>query len=135
METKKLVSRTDYLLSGGLEELHQESKEWLDTIAFLKDETRFFEKLLAGRVVETYPDNAYSQILRQMDQVHKMLFEYLSEEIIRHEKLLSRINKREPGIADYNYREQHRKLKGKIELFLKDFREFKKMVFGYAKKW
>ena len=125
METKKLVSRTDYLLSGGLEELHQESKEWLETIAFLKDETRFFEKLLAGRVVETYPDNAYSQIL----------FEYLSEEIIRHEKLLSRINKREPGIADYNYREQHRKLKGKIELFLKDFREFKKMVFGYAKKW
>ena len=135
METKKLVSRTDYLLSGGLEELHQESTEWMETIAFLKDETRFFEKLLAKREVKTYPDNAYSQMLKQLDQVHKMLFEYLSEEIVQHEKLLSRIEEGEPGISVYDYREKHRKLKGKMELFLKDFREFKKMVFGYAKKW
>lgn len=34
------------LLGAGLDVLHFESREWMDTIDFWKDEVRFFEDLL-----------------------------------------------------------------------------------------
>lgn len=47
MEIKKLISRTDYLLPEKLEGLHAQSSQWLETIAFWKDETRFFFQRIA----------------------------------------------------------------------------------------
>ena len=46
MNTKTLNPKTEYLLGAGLDVLHFESREWLDTIDFWKDEIRFFNDLL-----------------------------------------------------------------------------------------
>lgn len=135
MNTKKLESRADYLLPQSLEGLHLQSRDWLDTIAFWKDETRFFGELLKKRESELEDENEYPKLLGNLDSLHDMLFDYLAEEIQDHERLLSKIEAGADGIADSDYREQHAHLVQKMQVFASDFREFKKMVFGYARKW
>ena len=135
MNTKKLTASSDYLLPGSLEGLHNESREWLETIAFWKDESRFFSSLLEKQQREGPETYDYSETLRNLDRLHEMLYEYLSDEIMEHERLLSTIEKGAEGIADNAYRDQHRQLKEKMDVFTKDFRKFKMMIFGYARKW
>ena len=135
MNTKKLAATSDYLLPQSLEGLHYESRMWLETIAFWKDETRFFASMLKKQNQEVPEGADYSEMLRNLDRLHEMLYEYLSDEILEHERLLSDIEKGTEGIADNTYREQHRQLREKMDVFTRDFRKFKMMVFGYAKKW
>ncbi|MBC2839562.1 hypothetical protein [Robiginitalea sp. SC105] len=135
MTSKKLVARSDYLLPQSLEGLHIQSREWLDTIAFWKDETRFFSHLLQKREAEINDPLNFPKILGDLDTLHETLFDYLADEIRDHERLLSRVEGGAPGLSDSDYREQHRQLAGKMEVFSADFREFKRMVFGYARKW
>ena len=135
MSTKKLIATSDYLLPQSLEGLHYESQMWLDTVAFWKDETRFFASLLEKQHREVPEGADYSGMLRNLDRLHELLYEYLSDEILEHERLLSDIEKGAEGISDNAYREQHRQLREKMDVFTHDFRKFKMMVFGYAKKW
>ncbi len=131
MKTTTSNPKTDLLLGAGLNVLHQESREWQETIAFWKDETKFFTNLLRRKESK---ESEYGKMLQNLDKIHKNLFDYLADDIMDHERLLSRLMQGEKGLSDGEYREKHRKLGERIELFTNDFREFKKMVFGYAKK-
>ena len=131
MNTTTSNPKAELLLGAGLDVLHQESREWQETIAFWKDETKFFANLL--RKKETSASD-YGKMLRNLDKIHENLFDYLADDIVDHERLLSRLEKGEKGLCDGDYREKHRGLKERIDLFTNDFKEFKKMVFGYAKK-
>ena len=131
MNTTTSNPKAELLLGAGLDVLHQESREWQETIAFWKDETKFFANLL--RKKETSASD-YGKMLRNLDKIHENLFDYLADDIVDHERLLSRLEKGEKGLSDGDYREKHRGLKERIDLFTNDFKEFKKMVFGYAKK-
>ncbi|MBD1259771.1 hypothetical protein HZY62_04165 [Maribacter polysiphoniae] len=131
MITTKSNPKTELLLGASLDVLHQESREWIDTIAFWKDEIKFFSNILDKREAT---QSEYGKMLDYLEKVHQNLFNYLSEDIMKHEKLLSRLNQGEKGISDGAYRDEHRRLGESMVLFKNDFREFKKMVFGYAKK-
>ena len=131
MNTTTSNPKAELLLGAGLDVLHQESREWQETIAFWKDETKFFANLL--RKKETSASD-YGKMLWNLDKIHENLFDYLADDIVDHERLLSRLEKGEKGLSDGYYREKHRGLKERIDLFTNDFKEFKKMVFGYAKK-
>ena len=132
MNTIEPNPKTDFLLGAGLDILHRESREWLRTIAFWKDETKFFARILKKKDFKNSTTSAYGKILNNLDKVHADLFDYLADDILEHEKLLSRLHKAEKGIADGDYREKHRKLKSRMDTFTRDFRAFKKMVFGYV---
>ena len=134
MNATRTNPKTDFLLGAGLDILHQESSEWLETIAFWKDETRFFANLLHRKEIAQQDKSEYGKMLHNLDKIHENLFDYLADDILEHEKLLSRLHKGVKGLADGDYREKHRSLKQRMDLFTRDFREFKKMVFGYAKK-
>lgn len=131
MNLESSQSKKEILLGIGLNALHQESREWLSHIAFWKDEARFFGDLLNKKQIN---ESQYKQELDYLDKIHVALFDYLAEEIVAHQKLLSRLEKGEEGLTDGDYREKHQKLKEQMDLFTNDFRAFKKMVFGYAKK-
>ena len=133
MNTTTSNPKAELLLGAGLDVLHFESEEWLSNIAFYKDETKFFANLLGKRNTKDAAQAAYTKILENLDTVHAELFDYLTDEIIAHEKMLSQLEKGERGLADANYRDKHRELKKRVETFTSDFREFKKMVFGFAK--
>ncbi len=130
-KTKTENPKIELVLGAGLNVLHEESREWLSTVAFWKDETRFFANLLNKRETN---ETEYGKMLKNLDIVHENLFDYLGDDIIAHEKLLARLEKGEKGISDGNYRVQHRKLNKRMEVFSEEFKDFKKMVFGYARK-
>jgi hypothetical protein len=117
-----------------LEGLHRESTEWLQTVAFWQDETRFFTSLLKDSRVVDSDEMDVAEMLRNLDGLHNMLFEYLADEIREHEQLLSRIVKGTRGLADAKYRDAHWSLKEKMVRFTRDFRKFKSVVFSYAKE-
>lgn len=121
------------LLGIGLDRLHPESREWLQTIAFWKDETRFFRDLLENKKKSMGNLSEYGNILEDLDRVHADLFDYLADDISEHEIFLFKLLKAEKGIADAEYREKHQKLKSRMDIFERDFRAFKRMVFGYVK--
>ncbi len=131
MNSKISNPKRDLLLGAGLDVLHQESREWIETIRFWKDETKFFANLLDRKITE---ESEYGNMLKYLDKTHANLFDYLVDDIIAHEKLLSLLHKGEKGLADADYRDEHRRLYESMILFENDFKEFKKMVFGYAKK-
>lgn len=131
MKTKISNPKTELLLGAGLDVLHQESREWYETVAFWKDETKFFSNLLHEK---NGTKSEFLKMLSNLDKIHEYLFDYLSEDIIEHEKLLARLEMGEKGLSDSDYREKHRKLGEKMEVFGNDFKEFKKMVFGFVKK-
>jgi hypothetical protein len=135
MSTKKLTASNDYLLPQSLESLHMESRQWLETIGFWKDETRFFASLLRKQEKASFEGADYNEMLRNLDRLHEMLYDYLADEIMEHERLLSKIEQGAEGISDNTYRDQHQQLGKKMEVFTRDYRKFKLMVFGYAKKW
>lgn len=131
MKTKTSNPKTELVLGAGLNVLHQESREWQDTVGFWKDETRFFADLLNKKETK---ETEHGKMLKNLDTIHEKLFDYLADDIIAHEKLLARLEKGEKGISDADYREQHRKLNERMQNFTKDFKEFKKIVFEYVKK-
>ena len=134
MKTIKLNPKTELLLGAGLDVLHFESQEWMETIAFWKDEARFFEVLLTNKKAKNEKQETYAKMLTTLDKIHKDLFEDLEDSIMKHERLLSRIELGEKGLSDGNFREEHREIKGRMTTFSKDFRAFKKIVFDYAKQ-
>ncbi len=75
----------------------------------------------------------YGQMLKDLDKIHKELFEDFKDDVIEHEQFLSRLVKGEKGISDSEYRDRHLRLKIRIETFTRDFKAFKQIVFGYMK--
>ncbi|EPR73778.1 hypothetical protein ADIWIN_1138 [Winogradskyella psychrotolerans RS-3] len=134
MKTKKLNPKTALLLGAGLDILHFESQEWLEDIAFWKDEARFFENLLKNKEAKNEAQKEHSKMLTTLDKIHKDLFEDLQATIMKHERQLSKIEDGKKGLADGTYREEHRKIKDRMTTFTNDFRAFKKIVFDYAKQ-
>jgi hypothetical protein len=133
MKTKTSNPKIEFLLGAGLDVLHQESQEWLDTIAFWKDETRFFATLLQKSETKGEKNSELGKMLNNLEKIHADLFDYLADDIMRHERLLARLQQAEKGLADIDYRNQHRKLQNKMVFFESDFRDFKNLVFGTTK--
>jgi hypothetical protein len=134
MKTTNANPKTDVLIGTGLNDLHIESQEWLETIAFWKDEIRFFTHLLQEKETKERAKSELGRILKSLDEIHAEIFDYMSEDIIKHESLLARLQKGERGLADINYRNQHNKVKNTMDKFEFEFRDFKKLVFDYAKE-
>lgn len=134
MKTTTSNPKEELVLREGLDVLHFESVAWLSNIAFYKDETKFFADLLEKKKTEDAAQLAYTKILKNLDTVHAELFDNLADDIMAHERVLSRIQKGEKGLFDADYSGTHYLLKIQMETFISNFREFKKMVFGYVKK-
>ena len=134
MNTLIANPKAQYLLGAGLDVLHFESREWLDTLDFYTDEVRFFENLLNKKEASKNNNPEYEKMLKDLDKIHKDLFDDLKESIIKHEQLLSRIELAEKGLSDNDYREKHQHIYNKMNTFSNDFKTLKKIVFDYSKR-
>ena len=77
MKTKIANPKKELLIGAGLDVLHQESREWQETIAFWKDETKFFADLLAKKESK---ESEYGKMLKNIDKIHANLFDYLAND-------------------------------------------------------
>ena len=133
MKTSISNPKTELLLSAGLDVLHFESVEWLETLAFWKDEVSFFDNLLKKKEDSLKKNPEYEKMLKDLDKIYIGLFEYLEDDIMKHEKLLSKIVQGKKDMSDNDYREQHRLISIKMDTFTSDFKIFKRIVFDYSK--
>lgn len=133
MKTKTLNLKEKLLLGAGLDVLHFESQEWLDTIDFWKDEVRFFENLLKKIESTEGSDTDFSDMLKNLDKIHTDLYDDIADDILEHEVLLSRVLKGEKGLSDADYRDKHLSLTSRMRTFTNNFITFKKIVFDYVK--
>lgn len=112
--------------------LHHESTEWLETIAFWKDEMRFFDKLLHLSDPLVSDLKTQREMLESLERIQGLILDQLEKEVTEHEKYLAKLERNKDG-ADWDYREKHRRLKEEMEALDTDFKDFKKVVFSYVK--
>ncbi len=132
---EKLIAnpKQTFLLGAGLDILHHESIEWLEEIAFWKDELSFFDKLLHRSEPIEEDLKTYRGMLEQLEKIHGDFINQLEDDVIEHEKLLAKLEHNEEGHSDWEYREKHRRIKNRINMMMKDFRSFKSVIFNYVK--
>ena len=105
----------------------------VETIAFWKDEVKFFNNLLKKKEASENMSPKYKKMLLNLNKIHTNLFDNLEENIVKHEQLLSRIELAEKGLSDNDYREKHRNIKDRMTIFNNNFRTFKSVIFEYSK--
>jgi hypothetical protein len=93
----------------------------------------FFDVLLKKRVSKEVNMKDSVNMLKDLDKIHKDLFNDFEADLMAHERLLSKIQQGEKGISDNDYREKHYHIKLRMDTFKKDFITFKRIVFDYAK--
>ncbi|MFT5753586.1 MAG: hypothetical protein ACI9FW_000556 [Flavobacterium sp.] len=133
MNTEILNPKKRLLLESSLIVLHFETQEWLETIAFWKDETKFFMNLLNKKLIPDNDEKNISKVLENLDSLYSDLIKNLEIDIILHEKTLSKLEKGEKGISDKDYRIKHLQLMTRMDTFKNDFNKFKKTIFEFSK--
>jgi hypothetical protein len=131
-----ITPKTTYLLEAGLEVLHAQSYEWLNEVAFWKDEAAFFYTLIVNKTLKYVPLNAKSSI----EKIEKELIsitggdlDALQKEVEQHEVFLNDILE-STYLREENYRKRHEQLTFKFQQFEKRFKDLKNEVFKLVKQ-
>jgi hypothetical protein len=94
---------------------------------------RLFDNLLKKKEASENNNSDYEKMLKNIDKIHRDLFEDLEQSIIEHEQLLSRTEQAENGLSDNDYREKHRHLFSRMNTFKNNFKTFKRIIVDYVK--
>ncbi|GAB2530866.1 hypothetical protein [Rufibacter soli] len=136
METQHTIS-PNHLLEIGISDLHQESKAWLQDIAFWGFELNFYQRLL-----ERITQQATADDKRHLDHFQQLIIYFQGEllpqyrqGIRRHEAYLQRLVQDGLPVNDQLYREVHLKHKNQMAAFSKDFSEYKGDFFRFAERY
>lgn len=129
-----LLSKPDssHLLDISLEELHKESREWLNEILYWSDEAEFLYKIIGNKkcvVVPLQTQNAIWHTERELAKISNHELFDLQAEVELHENSLSKLMKN-GGADEEKYRDFHKELKGKVGKFKSDFILLKKGIFN-----
>ncbi len=124
-----------HLLQTGLEDLHQESKNWLSEIEFWKVELIFFQKLL-----DKYASHFQNiEDKKKIDQFQNFMTYYSGEllhetrkELSRHEKFLaSQLGSKNHRINEQTYRADHQTLNQKVTGIRQQIAQEKRKFFEF----
>ncbi len=128
-------STTNYLLDSGIEALHQQSMEWLEDIAFWRDEAAFLYALEIKKTLKSVPVDAKDKIAKIENELMKMAgddIDNLYNEVEKHEHYLNVMLETQRANEE-EYREKHKAIAKKVEQFDKNFRSLKKNIFNLVK--
>jgi len=125
METKKIY------------ELHEEHKEWLNNLAFYKDEI----KVMQNRISEIASKNSSAEALKQIEHFQNQLIiqrnniDELSHSIKDHENYLENRVNENPTAVDHRKVNDHPKMRDSYTSFDKVFNELRKELNAFLAKW
>lgn len=125
METKKIY------------ELHEEHKEWLNNLAFYKDEI----KVMQNRVSEVASKNSSPDVLKQIEHFQNQLIiqrnniDELCHSIKDHENYLENRVNENPTAVDHRKVNDHPKMRDSYISFDKVFNELRKELNEFLTKW
>jgi hypothetical protein len=128
-------SKKTYLLEAGIEILHEQSIEWLNEIAFWREEIAFFYAIIIKKThlsVPMHSKDAISLIENELDIISGGSLEKLQSEVEAHEKALFKFLNDKTG-TEREYRDAHKKLTHEFENFEKKLKLIKRDIFGLMK--
>lgn len=114
-----------------VEELHEDSKQWLSEIRFIHDEIRFLEHLLRENYIDCLAKGLYKKIKILVDKLSIERVEGKTLEIIikEQEVILSKLIDNDSVTSNKNYLENHRKLEFEMNSFTHKYKRIKKQIF------
>lgn len=121
-----------HLLEAGLEVLHEQSYEWLNEIAFWRDETTFFYSLIVKKTLKSVPVSAKNDIERiekELVSITSNELDDLQKAVEQHESFLKSMLENH-GQDGETYRNTHKQLTLRFLQFEKSFKTLKKDVFA-----
>lgn len=119
-----------------LTEQHVAYREWLNRLAFYKDEL----KIMQNRIAEIAERNTKPEILKQVEHFQNMLIiqknqiDRLRHDIDKQEEELVSLALKNPVASDHRRVELHPEQKQKIELFEKIFNELRHELIHWLSK-
>lgn len=131
MELLTTTPKTTYLLEAGLGVLHAQSNEWLNEIAFWKDESAFFYTLIVGKTSAFVPitaKNNIEKIEKELISITGQDLDDLQKEVEQHEVFLNDLLESK-YLSEESYRKRHEVLTFKIYKFERRFKELKNEIF------
>ena len=119
-----------------LTEQHVAYREWLNRLAFYKDEL----KIMQNRISEIAERNTKTDVLAQVEHFQNMLIiqknqiDRLRHDIDKQEEELASLTLKNPVASDHRRVEFHPEQKQKIELFEKIFNELRHELIHWLTK-
>ena len=117
-------------------DLHQDHKDWLNTLAFYKDEV----KVMTSRLEEIARKNTGKELLTSVEHFQNQLIiqreqiDILSHEVNRREKELENNINANPTAVDHRKIEDESDLRDKVATFGKMFEELRKEFASFLAK-
>ncbi|MFD0863836.1 hypothetical protein ACFQ1M_16590 [Sungkyunkwania multivorans] len=117
-----------------IEELHRDSLNWISELDFIKDEIRFFKKLLRSYSFEPTTPNLFEKLQLFRQQMQEVLNRNMEDlDLVRkHENHLSGMQECDQLECDQAYLLEHDRLGEEIVGHLKKFKKLKKNIFEYT---
>lgn len=119
------------------EDMHNDSKDWLSQLNFIKDEYLFFEHLITSLSNELSTLNDFladKELIDILNKSHKKVLQLIAA-VVKHEKalqiMLDEINQPKD---EKNYKETHRKLAVEVHEFLGEHYNLKTQFFDILTK-
>lgn len=133
MKTKDNPSKIA-LLSVGY--MHENSKNWLSELKFIKDEELFFDDLIKSYTLQLIGPKHYAETKEFVDKLsmlHKKTDKLISMLKTHEKKLKIMVDDIEQPKEEETYREDHEWFSKNVSLFLKNYKTFKGQLFNLIK--
>ncbi len=118
-------------------ELHAEHKEWLNKLAFYKDEIKMMRNRLAevakkntDKEVQAYVEHFENQLTVQAEQ-----HDIIRHDVKQYENFLEEEIKKNPTAADHRKLDDQVKMRDTVETFEKIFNDLRHELIGFLAKW
>ncbi|RXP63593.1 hypothetical protein EC396_01960 [Lutibacter sp. HS1-25] len=114
-----------------VQELHNDSIEWISEINFINDEIRFLEHLLSAKYIDCLAAGLYKKIDEFVDKLkeQKTIGKTLKVIIREQEAILLNLINNDSVSSNKNYLENNKKLEFEMDNYIKKYRRLKKQIF------
>ena len=126
---------SQFLLNAGIEDLHQQSNEWLSELAFWRDEVAFLYALIVKKTLTVLPiadKDKLDLIEAELVRITGGELDDLYDEVSMHAYYLSQMIESKKEDQE-SYREKHFILNKKFIAFTKKFKAIKLSIFQLVK--
>jgi hypothetical protein len=128
-------AKTTYLLEAGLDILHEQSNDWLNEIAFYREEIAFYYTIIIKKThasVPVHSEDVLNMIEKQLDTLSGGTLDKLEGEVQMHERALYMFLQNKVG-TEREYRDAHKKLAHDFDGFENNIKGVKRDIFSLIK--
>lgn len=127
----------DYLLQQTVEDLHFENVQWLSKIDFWETELNFFYKILikSAKVDSNDSDDHIIEgLIKKYSHFQKASIRKLKEDVLEHERYLSKIDEKKTDLGYNGYKEKHALLEELVNDSGKKIKSLKKELLSLVEE-